>query len=533
MSPDWFLVVLVIIMSVVLLLANVYILVYFQHDDDKNTAYFPKFLVIFGLFFAEATVLLLPLDVANNSTAVGCKEGWNKTCGNLDMDLLWLIVFMCVIVFIIVLVPFSIYYYEADDGGEEDLAGDGHANNHQWLEAIKLEIGTLLVAVSLIVVLFVTVSKSHIPMRAVTVVSTSPSYGFREYVDGSTLTMAELSNADKLTPERIRVTLKVSLPIYTTGLVSFIGWFAFTVFCGIGLVALPLDLVLSFFYRPKFISADVYAHQKLALQRRSQELIELGRNIKASMERPGAKAASSWERRKQKKLDFVTLNKFKQAVYLLEQDAAELKLCHEEYRNYNPLVAVFKLIAGGIAGLLSSIWVLHIALYMLPPVPLVPFLNTYFMWFDQWFPLFGTISVGIFSWYLLMCAVKGCFKFGMRCFCFALHPMKLHGTYMNSMLFNLGLVLACCIPAVQFCDEAFRDYGRLTAIRTMMGVQIRYLQGMSYLWEYNIFVYGILVFALLTTLYLIAKPRDNASPVDDLRKKIERQVRERGAGNAV
>lgn len=242
---------------------------------------------------------------------------------------------------------------------------------------------------------------------------------------------------------------------------------------------------------------------QLCIQKRSAELIELGRSIKASMERPGGGVKTSWERKKQKRLDFVTLNKFKQSVYLLESDMDELKLCHEDYKNYNPLVAVFKLLVGCVAALVSTIWVFHIALYMLPPVPLVPFLNSYFIWFDQWFPLFGTVSVGVFSTYLLACAVKGCFKFGMRCFCFALHPMKLHGTYMNSMLFNLGLVLSCSIPAVQFCDQAFKDYGRLTSIRTMMGTQIYHLQGMSFFWAYNIFVYAILVFALLTAIFLV------------------------------
>lgn len=81
--------------------------------------------------------------------------------------------------------------------------------------------------------------------------------------------------------------------------------------------------------------------------------------------------------------------------------------------------------------------------------------------------------------------------------------MKLHGTYMNSMIFNLGLVLSCAIPVVQFCDQAFEDYGRLTTIRTMMGIQIRYLKGMTYLWQYNIFIYAMLAFGLLTTIYLV------------------------------
>ncbi len=46
MNLDWFLLGVIIVMAVVLLVANVYILIYFQHDDDKNTAYFPKALVV-------------------------------------------------------------------------------------------------------------------------------------------------------------------------------------------------------------------------------------------------------------------------------------------------------------------------------------------------------------------------------------------------------------------------------------------------------------------------------------------------------
>lgn len=49
MAVDLFLLAVVIIIAVALLICNVYILVYFQHDDDKNTAYFPKALVVCGL----------------------------------------------------------------------------------------------------------------------------------------------------------------------------------------------------------------------------------------------------------------------------------------------------------------------------------------------------------------------------------------------------------------------------------------------------------------------------------------------------
>lgn len=187
-------------------------------------------------------MLLLPLDVANNSSAIGCAEGWNTACGNINMDLLWLIVFMSIIFIIVVLLPYSIFYYEADDG--EDNVG-----NRQWLEALKMEIATLVVAIALFVVLYVTVSKSHIPMRALEVNSVSAVRGFHAYTDGSTLTTVELDGASKIPVQGITVTLDVSFPVYITGLVSFIGWFGFCIFCGIGLIALPLDLILYVIYR--------------------------------------------------------------------------------------------------------------------------------------------------------------------------------------------------------------------------------------------------------------------------------------------
>ena len=52
-------------------MAGTYLLVYYQHPDDHNDAYFPKFVIIFGFVLAGATVLLLPLDVANREGYAG------------------------------------------------------------------------------------------------------------------------------------------------------------------------------------------------------------------------------------------------------------------------------------------------------------------------------------------------------------------------------------------------------------------------------------------------------------------------------
>ena len=48
----------------------------YQHPDDKNDAYIPKLVVWFGFVLSGATVLLLPLDVANNEGYAGKLLNW-------------------------------------------------------------------------------------------------------------------------------------------------------------------------------------------------------------------------------------------------------------------------------------------------------------------------------------------------------------------------------------------------------------------------------------------------------------------------
>jgi LMBR1-like membrane protein len=63
---DVFLIVSITVAFLILFVVAVYFLVYYQHPDDHDDAYFPKFVVIIGIMLAGATALLLPLDVANN-----------------------------------------------------------------------------------------------------------------------------------------------------------------------------------------------------------------------------------------------------------------------------------------------------------------------------------------------------------------------------------------------------------------------------------------------------------------------------------
>jgi LMBR1 domain-containing protein 1 len=68
---DIFLIVVTVVVFLLLFVASFYTLVYYQHPDDRNDAYFPKAVVVLGFVLAGATVLGLPLDVANNEGYAG------------------------------------------------------------------------------------------------------------------------------------------------------------------------------------------------------------------------------------------------------------------------------------------------------------------------------------------------------------------------------------------------------------------------------------------------------------------------------
>jgi LMBR1 domain-containing protein 1 len=75
---DIFLIVVTVVTFFILLIISLYTLVHYQHPDDKNDAYFPKLVVLLGFIIAGATVLLLPLDVANNEGYAGTYDGSNE-----------------------------------------------------------------------------------------------------------------------------------------------------------------------------------------------------------------------------------------------------------------------------------------------------------------------------------------------------------------------------------------------------------------------------------------------------------------------
>lgn len=459
---------------------------------------------------------------------IGCDGFDTAFCGGLNMELFWEIIYWLIPIWVFFLVPISTFYYEADDGMLMAGTSVGIKPNSRIMEAIKYETFVVVIFGLIFALTYLFLNETAIPVREVVGpdFSAAPTYTIIP-VSNATFSASQLEVMGVQDSEVLSsnyhnetmgtINLAVNPSVFYAGLMAWMGWFLFALFGAVGMAALPLDLILAFIDRPRHMDAVEFAEAQVLLRDRVNELVNVGELIKLEREEKaqqnGGKGGGyfSREARKAASEEKKTLLQFKNAVYLLEEDTEDFDNCTANYKNYNPLIPIGCLLGGICSFIISLFWVLHIILYMLPKTPVTPFLNSYFMWFDKWFPLFGVLSVAIFSFYLLICAVKGCFKFGMRFLFFQVHPMKYNKTYMSSFLFNIALVLLCALPVVQFSVSAFQDYARNTTISQVVNVQLEYLKFFGWFWQNKVFEYALLVILLLTCIYLGCRPRDNSA----------------------
>ena len=293
-------------------------------------------------------------------------------------------------------------------------------------------------------------------------------------------------------------------------------------FVGVGLIALPLDLINEYRTRPEPMTFAEYSEQRKLLGERAAYLLQAGQTIQR--ERIDTSSTS----RKERKAAAETVKKFEQAYYFLKRDYEVLRVSHE-LKGGNPVWYFFKLVLGVLASILSFTWFLHICIFVLPPEPVDPFLNTLFIELGDLgggkFPLFGVCAFGLWSLYLLWACIKGNFKLGMRFLFWKVYPMELGNTMMNSFLANVWILLVCTIPTIQFCVQAFPVYARLTSVDMLLGVQAQYLDIFKYFWQNKVFIYAIVALNFFTLVYLFLWPNDKSK---DIEKKLDVITRRNG-----
>ncbi|GFH27012.1 uncharacterized protein HaLaN_25263, partial [Haematococcus lacustris] len=168
----------------------------------------------------------------------------------------------------------------------------------------------------------------------------------------------------------------------------------------------------------------------------------------------------------------------------------------------------------GVAGICISLaWLVHIAVYLLPSYPLHPMLNDLFVVLDGAFSLLGVAAFSAFCLYLMVVAMKGNFIMGLDFVFIKLYPMRPGKTLMSAFLVNTGIILTMAPAIIQFCSSAFAVYGSNTDIFDVFGNQVMYLQGISWIYQFNIFLYAFYAVVFISLVMTVFKGR----------KKWERQ----------
>jgi LMBR1 domain-containing protein 1 len=554
------------VVGLLVLLSMLLVLAHFGHPDDKEEAVLPKIIVVcfvaveriafhveldaknltrfslstqvFALWSAVCTILVLPLDVANASSS-----------GGLDMSVLWQVCYIVLAVLVCAVIPFAFFYYEADDTDDEGNQSDGA----RFGAAIKM---TLIFAVSICVLIFLMynyLGTTDIPVVHYVVSGTCTDTDMKNNAMGNTVTYTcglmavsytdsngkvQVGSITKGTSYAGCVTtgtvagtpgcsqdpsaywsFQVTLPIYIMAVMSFLGYFLFSCFTGIGLMALPFDLIFEWVNRPIPMKADEYARKKIDVGSRAAKLLEIGREMLQNAERPNEVHEKSI------RLTRSSGNKFELAVYALKREHNVLIVSHK-LKGGNPLWPFFLLILGIISISISLSWLVHIAIYMLPDTPPTPFLNNMFISLQtaiSGFPLFGVIAFSIYCLYLLWCTIKGAFRFGMRIpFCMKVYPMEVGNTYLNGFLANTWIICLTTMPCVQFCVAAFPIYTRSSSVNVLLGSQVKYLKFFRWFWVYPVFTIMILLFAGITAGFLMNNPNDRGAEIEaDLKRMAE------------
>ena len=474
------LIVIACVIPFVLVFFNLVVMAHFIDPEAAAGHLVAKLAILLGMLMAECTVLLLPLDVGNRSGSLGCGF-WNSDCGGINMVLVWEVSYGIIAALVVVVFPFFIFYYENDDEGmeaREKAEGSCLAALTIRLQTCRRSLLAALASTAVCVIIgaigfFVLqyfIAFTQVPYRLIAVgVGSATAFG----PVASVLDAASCGAAGRLCPCGLAggcasfpavLRMDVSLIVFLAAVLSFAGWFLFSIYVGIGFIALPMDCVNAFLHRPKMLSVSEARTQRKVLMKRSEELIKIGDEMAARLIELQDAARNRRDKKSAQKVHRAEVNKFRLLVDLLEKDLEEFQIGDpQNYRqHYNPLVPYMKLVGGALGAMLTLVWLVHIVIFMLFSPPLHPFLNTYLGFFDGFFPLFGTLTIGILALYLLLAASAGAAKFGTRFFLISVHALEPHKTLLNSFMFNVQLVLLCVLPTVQFCTDAFSQYARNT-----------------------------------------------------------------------
>ncbi|KAJ8645396.1 hypothetical protein MRB53_007144 [Persea americana] len=482
-----------IVVCVIVFIFNIYLLINYQHPDDANQAYFPKFVVVFGLSIAAISILMLPADVANRQA---CRRAiYNGACHlTLPMKDLWLAVYIVDAVLVFLVIPFAMFYYEGD---QEKTVGNRIKSAMIWV-ATSAIVCALALGILYSLIGKVDFTVRHLSSPTTNFPSTWTDFSSAQPCIGTSVHQCSAYSANA--SSETTWTMRTTFPEYVVALATIVGSVLFSIFGGVGIACLPLGLIFSFFRRPKaVITRSQYIKEATELGKKARELKKAADALRQE-EKSGSKGRK-WRK---------NVKAVEKELLLLEDDVKALEEMYPQGEKaeatwaFTVLGYLAKFVLGILGLIVSVAWVAHIVIYILINPPLSPFLNEVFIKLDDVWGLLGTAAFAFFCFYLLLAVVAGAMMLGLRLVFITIHPMKWGATLMNSFLFNVGLILLCSISVIQFCSTAFAYYARATAAQEIFGHTLESLQGIKYLYKYNVFQIAFVAFAGLTFVFYAA-----------------------------
>ena len=498
---DIFMLVMVIVLSIIIIFINIYLLAYYcaTDDNDFKCAIILKITVVLGMFIGLGQVCLLPLDISNTRG-----DG-----GEFRMDIIWQVTYLVITVFVFVIIPLEIAIYESDP---DATCKEKLCSTFCFFFCEVIVVGLLFL------ITFFTFNTAHIPVESTKCVANSTLTSSEEITELNE--QKYYSNCEAVQDSELEFT--VDFLVYAIALLSFISYLLFMLFGGVGLFSFPMDLIYSFSTRPIKIKPSKLEEMKKEIVVTAADLKDLGMQIKKLEEQGHHKMhIFSKDRRNYNSL----LKQLKVGVSVVDDQFQIINL-QEMANQTSALGYLLQLIAGIFCLILTVLWILQIVFYILVKIddkPLFRFLNVPLVALaDANVSFIAIIIFVVLTFYLLIITVKGNFKFGLRIMILgAIHPMKKDKTYMNSILFNVLLVMLTSVSVIQFSIRAFGEYTSLTDADIIFNTQIKYLTFYSFFFNNNIFEYGMLIIAVISFIYLICRPNDTNTVKKILFKKFE------------
>ncbi|KAK7200334.1 LMBR1-like membrane protein [Novymonas esmeraldas] len=468
---NWWLIVLIVLVPLICIGLAVYVIVYFQSEEDSCSDYVPKAVAGLGLVLALGSILLVPYDVANSPDPTVAHK-YNQT---LNTNLMWQIVLWAMAGMAVVVCPFFMFFYEAYDP-EKPRVGK--------------QIAQGIILTLLIVIVFVLIVGLCYYFKGYADIDFEAYQGTPQFIVATSGSVAYVTASMSST-----LTISVSLYTYTIGMLCFIGWILFFFYGGVGIVAYPINLIRGFTSRTKAISASRFAEEMAVVLAKADALLEL---------------CTALQRESRGSIPRATKNKInilRNEVYFLEAHQNQIIWAYTKAGG-SPFIVYGQLILGIVCLVTGIVWCLQIFIYN--TFDLNPFLNTLLLRLNDAFALCGVCAYGVLSFYLTWSTFQGQIALGLRLVFFQIHPMKKHDTLVNSFLFNVSLLLITSYAVIFFVVRSFQDYAALTEINGLMNVFVMQLRGIGVFIKWA--QYCFLGMALLAVIWVSICPRKRRDP---------------------